>query len=639
MLATHGDSRRWLWLTLFVTAAIVLVVQVPLLLESLYVDEDLRFFYWLYRIGDPALFQSDPLLGYQIGELNVGRITVPYNKVALLYGTLYLVVSRFITPYAFSKLLMLPLALIASYYLFRLGQRLAGAFTACLLSALFTLIVVIPYSDITYASGLPRAFTLPLLLAMLYYMTVGSTLGMAVVLVLGMFYPPAFLTILLTYGVKYGLESVRRRSLALTGRQFTMLLAALLLSILLLTPALLTGLNQVPVDSQGQQGSTVFSSPLYGQDGRYPLLNSTFNANGGLFDFGPIGYYSMLLLLCLIPIGLVLGRRFRSLPAPYWYLVLGSLTGFVLSWLVILLTPSASLHMPSRYTQGTVFIVSLTLFAINAPLAIQVASRHLANNQGRLDWLLAVVGLALLLLVFLSGAPTALSASTGLLVVIAVGLAFVGRRRSRTAADNGRSPAASGNSGANRGRGATRVQTVLAFLLLALPLLVFLQLPNRLHRPGSESAELVSFAKTLPQDTLISGYPCLVDDIPLYAQRTVLFSCEVESRDMALMLAALDAYFAEDEAEVLGFCRQYGVDYMVASPETFTEAYREQERIMFEPLDSYVRQQLEGRSDFALDQIPETSKIFHNDTLYVFPCTADAFAAGKVVGARPDDEP
>jgi len=74
---------------------------------------------------------------------------------------------------------------------------------------------------------------------------------------------------------------------------------------------------------------------------------------------------------------------------------------------------------------------------------------------------------------------------------------------------------------------------------------------------------------------------------------------------------------------------------MVASPWTFTEAYRDQERIMFEPFDSYLRQQLEGRSDFILDQIPDTNKIFRNDSLFVFPCTADAFAAGKVVGERP----
>lgn len=627
MLATEGDSRKWLWLTLLVTAAIVLIVQIPLLLEPEYVDEDLRFFYWLHRLDDPSLFQADPLLGYQIGEVTLGETTFLYNKVALLFGTLFSVVSQFITPLTFSKVLMLPLALIASFYLFRLSVRLVDPFTACLLSLSFTLIAVIPYSDITYASGLPRAFTLPLLLAMLYYVTVENTLGMAVVLVMGMFYPPAFLTILLTYGLKFTLESIRRRRLALSGKQFAVLSAAFLVTVLLMLPALLTGINTVPVDGDGQQASTVFNSPLYDQDGRYPLLNSTLNANGGIFDFGPIGLYSMLLLLSLIPVALVLSRRFRSLPPPFWYLVLGSLTGFILSWLVILLTPAASLHMPSRYTQGTVFIVSLMLFAINAPLAIQVASRSLANNRSRLERPLLALGAVGLFFVLVSGASPILTFSLILLVVVAAALLIIGRRRSKTLLHDGGDSEEPGGSASNSAPSSLRVQSIVAFSLLVLPLFLFLQLPSRLSQPESESAALVSFAKKLPQDVLIAGYPCLVDDIPLYARRKVLFSCEVESRDMAMMLAALDAYFTEDEAQVLRFCRKYGVDYMVASPWTFTQAFRDQERIMFEPFDSYVRQRLAERSNFVLDQIPDTKKIYSSESIFVFPCTADAIAA------------
>lgn len=62
-LVTQRDSRKWLWLAMLVTAVIVLIVQIPLLLEPEYVDEDLRFLYWLFRLANPSLFEVDPLLG------------------------------------------------------------------------------------------------------------------------------------------------------------------------------------------------------------------------------------------------------------------------------------------------------------------------------------------------------------------------------------------------------------------------------------------------------------------------------------------------------------------------------------------------------------------------------------------------
>jgi len=333
------------------------------------------------------------------------------------------------------------------------------------------------------------------------------------------------------------------------------------------------------------------------------------------------------LLLLLIPIILVLGRRFNRLTAPFWYLVLGSLAGFVLSWLAILFTPSASLHMPSRYTQGTVFIVSLTLIVVNAPVAIRVAARRLSANRRRLDWLLVALGLSGFGLALLSGATAALKITVGLLFVLIVALVLTGRRRWQTLAAIGGDPSAEVEAGSNGEPKSLRVQTVLVFSILILPLILFLQLPDRLHRLPSESGELVGFAKTLPQDVLIAGYPCLLDDIPLYAQRTILFSCEVESRDMTMMLSALDAYFATEADKLLGFCQQYGVDYLVASPWTFTEAFQEQERIMFEPFESYLRARLAGSSNFVLERVPEEEKLFQNDSSFLIPCSAEGLAA------------
>lgn len=620
------NSKKWLWLAMFVTAVIVLIVQIPLLLEPEYVNEDLRFFYWLFRFANPSLFEVDPLLGYQFAEVNLGFTTILFNKVSLLYGTLYALLSPFFSPFIFSKILIFPLALISTYYLFHITSRLIAPFIAFLISSIFTLIVAVPFSATALSSGLPRSFTLPLLLAMLYYMEINNHLGMVVVLILGLFYPPLFLTILLTYGVKYMLESWQQRQLALTGKQFVMFFAALLISVLLLLPAVRTGLNTVPVDSDEAQVTTVFSSPLFGDNGRYPLLKPhPLTGNGGILDKGLIGYYSLSFIAALIPITLILRRRFTNLPSSFWYLALASLIGFVISWLAILFTSSATFHMPSRYMRGTIFLMGLILFIINGPLAIQVGSEFLANNRGKLDIVLLLTGAGGFLTVYLADVSRTLTAVVGLLIIAIAVLLFVNRKRSLPRPRQSSASTIPEDSKATSEGTSSQILSILFTSILVIPLLIYIQGPNSFIRPQPDTAELINFIKTLPQNALISGYPCLLDDIPLYSQHSILFSCETESRDMGMMMTALDAYFAETEAEVLAFCREYNVDYMVASQETFSEAFRSQEYIIFEPLNSFLKQQLEGRSTFVLEQLPDSRKSFQNSTFFAFPCTADAF--------------
>jgi hypothetical protein len=226
---------------------------------------------------------------------------------------------------------------------------------------------------------------------------------------------------------------------------------------------------------------------------------------------------------------------------------------------------------------------------------------------------------------YFSNGSMKLTAMIGLLVIIMVVLVFINRKRSRNLVrrdQESASPRAEALSVKSEGS-LLRVQSILAILILLLPSLMYTQAQNKFYRPQPDSAELVNFVKTLPQNTLISGYPCFLDDIPLYSQRAVLFSCEIESRDMETMNAVLKAYYAEDEEDVLAFCRRYNVDYMVAGRETFTESFRSQEHIIFEPLNSFLKQQLNGRNTFAVEQIPESRKIFQNKSYYVFSCTPD----------------
>lgn len=271
--------------------------------------------------------------------------------------------------------------------------------------------------------------------------------------------------------------------------------------------------------------------------------------------------------------------------------------------------------------------MGLILFIINGPLAIQVGSKSLANNRGKLDIVLLLTGAGGFVIVYLADVSRTLTAVVGLLIIAIVVLLFVNHKRFPSMPRQNNASTIPENLKATAGGTPSQILSILFISVLIIPLLIITQGSNDTFiRPQPDTAELINFIKTLPQDALISGYPCLLDDIPLYSQHSILFSCETESRDMNMMMTALDTYFAETEAEVLAFCREYNVDYMVASQETFTEAFRSQEHIIFEPLNSFLKQQLEGRSLFVLEQIPDNRKSFQNSTFFVFPCSADVFA-------------
>lgn len=630
-MALSSDAhRRWLRATLIVAGLLVVAVMAPLLLVPEYVDEDLRFFYWLHRLADPSLFSADPLLGYQFAEVQLGPVSLLFNKISLLYGTLYAAFSPVLSPFLFSKLLAAPLALICAYYLFQIVARLIDPFSAFLFTGIFVLIVSLPHSPVSLATGLPRAFTLPLLLAALYYMLIGHYVGMAIVLVLSQFYPPTFLTILLTYGVRFGIEAWQQRRIPLTRRQFAMLAIALLASVALLLPAVLTGLNTVPAAGNGAEPPTVFRSPLFGDTGRYPLLAPlALTANGGPLDAGMIGVYTMVIIVMLIPVAMVLRRQFNVLPAPFWHLLIGSTIGFVLSWLAILLTPSATLHMPNRYLRGTLFIMSLVLLVVNGPRAIDVGSRLLARARGSWDRLPLFASLTLAVVVWFSEAALAIKVLLTVLVVFAALLLFALRRRSYNNENTEKHVHREQLLTSQLERNPLRIQVLMIGGMLLLPLLLYVQSPSTFYRPQGDRAGLVEFLKTLPDDALIAGYPCYLDDVPLYAQRTILFSCETESRDMEMMQAALDAYFAPAGADIAAFCRSYGVDYMVVGNETFTAAFRSQDLILFEPLNGYLKQSLEGRDRFALTEVAAEEILFQNGTYFVLPCAAESFVSAR----------
>jgi hypothetical protein len=106
----------------------------------------------------------------------------------------------------------------------------------------------------------------------------------------------------------------------------------------------------------------------------------------------------------------------------------------------------------------------------------------------------------------------------------------------------------------------------------------------------------------------------------MYTRRMVLYSCETPNPNPGLMLAALDAYYTEDEKTIAQFCRQYQVTHLLVDEATFAPAVVRAEQYYYEPINSQIAPVLHGRSQFVLPQTPANARLFQNGSIFVMAC-------------------
>jgi hypothetical protein len=130
---------------------------------------------------------------------------------------------------------------------------------------------------------------------------------------------------------------------------------------------------------------------------------------------------------------------------------------------------------------------------------------------------------------------------------------------------------------------------------------------------------LYRFLETLPVDVLVSGSPCDLDGVPLFARRMIVTSCE-QPRSGRLLMEALLAYYAAEVESVGAYCQLRGVDYLVLNKRSFEQQALQDGDYFFEPYNSYLQQVIGGQQVFALPAIAEEKSVFENETFAVVPC-------------------
>ena len=617
-------SKKYLWMALLLSMLFLLIVHLPRLLDTYIVEEDFRNLYWLHRFQDNTLFIDDPLVQQQVIDVALGDYQFVYSKYSPGYGFLFQLGTLFFSPPMFSKLLAFPLMLISVFYMFRVSEAMGHAKQAFVVTLAFVILNLMLSTDISVDGGLQRSFSMPLLLAMAHYLIQKKDIQAAIVVFLGVIYPPMFVVNAAAYGFSLLGRSSEGR-FVIAWRRIWPLLIASLLAMLMLLPAFLLQVGSEDVINQTSSEQVhILQDPAFGMDGRFALFEALFFGDGGLYNFNLTGLATTVMIVLSGFIWLLLREDRQRLPTALWLMFAAGVLGFVVSWLGIFVTSSMALYIPNRYIRGILYINSFLFVAFNLGPVTHVLTRKIMVWMRRPVMLIVPVlmvgGVAFGLLS--TNSDPEISTTTirvlqiliVVLLLIVVGLLAVSKRN--TKADD--------EPVEVEGEANKRPLIVLGLFVAVLLIIggfAFKSLFHEFHVPTEDERALYSYLETLPAASLIAGHPCSLDSVQMYAKRKVLYSCEIPNPDNELMLAALDSYYSEDLQPVGQFCKDYDASHLVIDMDAFSAEAYEPEEIYFEPYNSELADRLTGRQQFALLDIEEDAKLFESGSLFVISCT------------------
>ena len=153
-----------------------------------------------------------------------------------------------------------------------------------------------------------------------------------------------------------------------------------------------------------------------------------------------------------------------------------------------------------------------------------------------------------------------------------------------------------------------------------------------------EDIEFVSKIARLPKGAMLAGHPLFTDEAVLFGRHSVTTSLEnllpvfdAYNRIMTDRTeATLRALYASDPEKVLGFCRDYGVSYLLIHKQIFEKNVYGASLNFPEPYYSYGRAQAlihDGRWTLNRDHFP--GEIYNRGRNVIVPCTGESLLLPK----------
>ena len=594
--------------TLIISLTWSILVLWPKLVDYYRIPGDVRTFYWMAKYQDPALFPHDDFLARNdLVELNLWGKSVLLYPTSLGYGLLFYAASFLVEPIIFGKLLFLFLVPLSVVGLFKLGQAITGKNqTAFMLSVVFVYFNVPSSTAMSVASGLQRAFALPLLILFLYFLESKKyQLASLLIPVSALIYIPNALLIATTY--LFCLIDYRRDtgfSIHLDAQKIYPFILALLLALPIAVWVLIDWFELFDPSATSTliQEARSLDYLFVG----FPWLGRTsfFTKLGDAFDF------LVLLLLCALIYLIFRKKSLKSYPSSCWYLLSAGLFLYTLSLGTILAFTSTVFYLPSRYSRVSLFLVLLIFVGINLKQFFAYIAEYFVET------IKIIIGLGVMILVgffmfdHFWGETASVLYAIGwieLFVFLSIGLSFFFLYRIWSAQSR------------------QNFSLVFSLAIVGLALLLgvlhgrvtgFLTL-----KPTPDQRALYAYVRKLPRDVILSGSFDELDDIVLFSQREVTIKMlgHINPDKKVPLVDAIDAYYAEDPVEIVEFCHRYSVDYLVRDEKDFTLSFLSQGKF-FSLKNEVIRETVLGRSDFALIHAqPE----FEYGTLGVIECDDD----------------
>jgi hypothetical protein len=444
-------------------------------------------------------------------------------------------------------------------------------------------------------------------------------LASAMILVSLLFYYPNFLIALLTYGLSM-VASTRpfRLRVDLSRRRLIPLLPTLVISlgIVILT---------VKVESPSRflpQDVPLLQNPRYQYGGTASLFTDfPWFGRAGLFNLGGDVVDFLMLTTAGLLIYTVLGRKCVRRVAPvFGYLLLASLILYAASFLVLLKLSSTALYLPSRYTRATLIWVALGFVGLNILEFFSQLPAWLRRHIRLVVFFLATLTMSLAAIYALL--PDHLPGFAGLFTA---GLIFGGVS---TTLAIGASIWLIKVLLCRVERSAARLRAWLALAVIVAAMTPVAatyidRLGMKRINPSLDQRSVYRFLSSLPNDVVIAGDPHLMDGVPLFSQRSVLFK-KLQTRSDAPVVEFFDAYYAESVEKIVAFCRSYDVDYLVIDRSDFYMDLMERQEFFSQPYNDAIVELLAGRSEFA---VLELEPVFAAGPLAVIPCDPQTLPA------------
>lgn len=621
----RNNSSVFLIASIVLSISWSLILLWPHLFDPFRVPIDVQNHYWMAKFQDPTLFPDDPLVYDQLLQnIKIGDFSILIYPRSLGYGLLFWAGSFFISHTWLSKLLLFLLLPVTIGYLYRYGVSLDNQRLGFTLAVVFGLFNLASPDSLSLASGLQRAFALPLFIGFVYYLSDRNYWGASLTtIVAALFYLPNVpvmgLTFLCALIWEEGDEKRVNRKISVNFAPF---LAAMIISGTLAAWAVLSSgvISDATAPANLFNDVSILEDPRHQLGGAAPFfLHVPWIGRAGIFETYP---EAVILLVMIFLSGIVAyllpDKEIKKIPKQLWYLLISGMLMYALSLISLLALSSKILYMPSRYVRGALFLIPVFFLSIHADTISSNLRKCLCESPfkekatfifGALCAIFIITGV-----VFGFSFPDCLGwflmILGGVLLSGALMLWFFTLSHKISRWDWKEEP----------------LREQMGFGLLGLSLLAGFFFYSRLVgygtiNPTPHERDLYTYVETLPKNALLAGSPEELTAMPLFAKRSVLFHA-LRPNESAPIIKTFDAYYGEEGQEIVAFCEEYDVDYLVYNKGDFAPEYIAEGDYFYVPYNQPIKDTVSRRDQFVL---PKAKPVFKSGPLGVVPCRLSSF--------------